>query len=166
MAATSIDRDWIAAELLKIVAAERSIAIDAKARAESPPLPVFSVLYHEIADQDERHVAVLETIATRYGHTPKREPPGRGVGKTLGRLKDKVVAAGANPIDLIRQDLSTKANLIDWQLVWAHTLESIDDIQSARDLTSILTEDQAHHSALLEGLNRLVEQHVSVPDTP
>ena len=102
MATTAIDRAWIASEFLKIVDSERSLATDAKARAESPPMPALAVLYHEIADQDERHVAVLKTIATRYGHTPTRSTGG-GVGEALTRLKDKVVTLGVGPTDLVRQ---------------------------------------------------------------
>jgi len=163
MATTAIDRAWIASEFLKIVDSERSLATDAKTRAESPPTPALAVLYHEIADQDERHVAVLKTIATRYGHTPTRSTGG-GVGETLGRLKDKVVALGAGPTDLLRQDLTAKADAIDYQSAWAHAFESIGDSQSARDLAAVLTEDQAHHDALLEGLKRMLEQRTTGND--
>jgi hypothetical protein len=163
MAATEIDRDWIASELLRIVASERSLATDAKARAESPPMPALAVLYHEIAEQDERHVAVLETIAARYGHTPTRSTGG-GVGETLGRLKDKVVALGAAPTDLLRQDLMAKADAIDHQSAWAHALESISDTQSARALAAVVTEDQAHHDALLEGLKAMLDQRTTGND--
>ncbi len=160
MVTTAIDRAWIASEFLRLVESERSLAIGAKARAESPPLPALAVLYHEIAGQDERHVAVLETIATRYGHTPTRTTGG-GVGETFGRIKDKVVALGADPTGLLRQDLTAKADAIDYQSAWAHVLESIGDSQSARDLAAVLTEDQAHHDALLEGLKRMLEQRTT-----
>ncbi len=163
MVTTAIDRAWIASEFLRIVDSERSLATGAKARAESPPLPALAVLYHEIAGQDERHVAVLETIATRYGHTPTRSTGG-GVGETLGRLKDKVAALGTGPTDLLRQDLTAKADAIDYQSAWAHAFESIGDSQSARDLAAVLTEDQAHHDALLEGLKRMVEQRTTGND--
>ena len=33
----AVDRDWIAAELLKIADAERALATEAKARAATPP---------------------------------------------------------------------------------------------------------------------------------
>ena len=160
MGTTTIDRAWIASELLKIVNSERSLVADAKARAESPPVPVLAVLYHEIAEQDERHAAVLETIATRYGHTPTRSTGG-GFSTTLGRLKDKVVTLGADPTDLLRQDLMVKADSIHWQSAWAHALESIGDSESARDLAAVLTEDQAHYDALLKGLRRILEQRIS-----
>ncbi len=163
MATTAIDRAWIASEFLKIVDSERSLATDAKTRAESPPTPALAVLYHEIADQDERHVAVLKTIATRYGHTPTRSTGG-GVGETLGRLKDKVAALGTGPTDLLRQDLTAKADAIDYQSAWAHAFESIGDSQSARDLAAVLTEDQAHHDALLKGLKRMLEQRTTGND--
>jgi len=163
MATTTIDRAWIASEFLKIVTSERSLVADAKDRAKSPPIPVLAVLYHEIAEQDERHIAVLETIATRYGHTPTRSTGG-GVGETLGRLKDKVVALGTGPTDLLRHDLTAKADAIDYQSAWAHAFESIGDSQSARDLAAVLTEDQAHHDALLEGLKRMLEQRTTGND--
>ena len=157
MATTVIDRAWIASEFLKIADSERSLVTDARARGESPPMPALAVLYHEIAGQDERHVAVLETIATRYGHTPTRTPEG-GVGVTLGRLRDKVVSIGSEPTDLLRQDLTAKAEAIGWQSAWAHALESIGDAESARDLAASLAEDKVHHDALLEGLKRMLEQ--------
>ena len=165
MASTAIDRAWIASELLKIVGSERSLAADARVRAESPPLPELTVLYHEIADQDERHVAILETIATRYGHTPTRFTGG-GIGETLGLLKDKVVAIGASPTDLLRQDLTAKAEAIDWQSAWAHALESIGDAESARDLATVMAEDKAHHDALLEGLKRVFSARALGSDGP
>jgi hypothetical protein len=67
---TTINRDWIAAEFAKSIVIERTLAANAKSRAESPPEPAFGVLYSEIAAADERHVAIVEKIATRYGHTP------------------------------------------------------------------------------------------------
>ncbi len=163
MATTAIDRSWIASEILKIIESERSLATDAEARSQSPPMPALAVLYHEIAEQDQRHVAVLEMIATRYGHTPTRST-GEGVGATLGRLKDKVVALGADPTDLLRQDLMAKADAIDFQSAWVHAFESIGDTQSARDLAAVLTEDQAHHDALLEGLKHTLEQRTTDKD--
>ena len=52
-------------EFVKGIHAERSLAADAKATADSPPDPSLGVLYHEIAVADERHVGILETIARR-----------------------------------------------------------------------------------------------------
>ena len=92
---STIDRSWIGAEFAKGIDIERSLAADAKARAESPPDPTFGVLYCEIAAADERHVASMETIATRYGHTPSRSVSG-GVGETLGRLRDMVAGMNAS----------------------------------------------------------------------
>ncbi len=161
MATPTHDRTWIASEFLKLVELERSMASDAKMRAESPPMPSLAVLYHEIAGQDERHVAVLETIATRYGHTPTHTTGG-GVGEVLGRLKDKVLAIGSLPTDLVRHDLTAKADVIHWQSAWVDALGSIGDSASSRDLAAVLIEDQAHHHALLDGLKgALVEQVVA-----
>ena len=160
MSTTTIDRAWIASEFLKMVESERSLLTDAKARAESPPLPGLAVLYHQIAEQDETHVAVLETIATRYGHTPTRSA-GSGMGETLGRLKDRIISAGTSPVDLVRQDLASKDQAIDWQSAWADTFEAIEDNESARDLKVLVTADQAHREALLQGLKRLLEQRAT-----
>lgn len=157
MSTPAHDRIWIASEFLKLVELERSMASDAKVRAESPPMPSLAVLYHEIADQDERHVTVLETIATRYGHTPRHSAG--GVGEALGRLKDKVLAIGSHPTDFLRHDLSVKADAIHWHTAWVDALQAIGDAVSARDLAAVLTEDQAHHHALLDGFKgMLVEQ--------
>ena len=152
----TIDRAWIASEFVKLVDAERSLANDAKVRADSPPMPDLAVLYHEIADQDERHVAVLETIATRFGHTPTRTS-GSHVGETLGRFKDSVVALGSTAMDLIRQDLLAKSDAISWQTAWLSVLESAEDSESVRDLTAVLAEDRVHQDALIEGLKRALD---------
>ncbi|MGE3820541.1 MAG: hypothetical protein AB7I30_14100 [Isosphaeraceae bacterium] len=159
MTTATIDRDWVVSEMLKIIEEERALALDAKARAEAPPLPEMAVFYHEVAEQDERHIEVLETIATRYGHTPSRSLGG-GVGETLGRLKDKVATLGSGACDLIRQDLSARSEAIDWRSVWIATFESMNDAESARDLTAVLAEDKAHHEALLERLKRLIQDRV------
>lgn len=159
MAPTSAtDRDWIGAEFAKGVDTERSLAANAKARAESPPDPTLGVLYHEIAAADERHVATVETIATRYGHTPSRSMSG-GVGETLGRLRDRVVGMGASALDCLSHDLAAKADAIHWHTAWVHAFESVGDPESARELAAVLTEEQTHREALQQGFNRLVEQH-------
>jgi hypothetical protein len=155
--ASKIDRAWISSELVKQIDSERTLAGDAKTRAESPPLPSLSILYHEIATADERHVAALEKIATRYGHTPTRSDAG-GVVETLGRLKDKVTGLGSTNMDVLVQDLGAKGNAINIRAAWIHAFESLGDAESARELSAIVTEDQAHLDALLEGLKRMVEQ--------
>jgi hypothetical protein len=158
MASTApVNREWIASEFTKGVDAERSLAADAKARAESPPDPMLSVLYHEIAAADERHVTVVEAIATRYGHTPERGAGG-GVGEALGRLRDKVVGMGSSPLDRLAADLSAKGEVVHRHTAWVHTFEAIGDADSARELAAVLAEERAHRDALQEGLNRLVER--------
>ena len=152
----TINRDWIAAEFTKGIAAEQELAAEARARAEAPPDPALGVLYHEIAAADERHRAIVETIATRYGHTPAKGLAG-GIGETLSRLKDKVTELGTSPLERIGHDLAAKANAIHWQAAWMHTFEAIGDTESARELAAILTEEKAHRDALQEGLNRMVE---------
>jgi hypothetical protein len=159
----SIDREWIAAELVKGIDAERSLAMDAKARAESPPDVVLSVLYHEIAAADERHATILETIAARYGHTPSQSTGG-GIGRALGHLRDKFVGLGCDVSDQLLLDVTAKAQLVHWHTAWVHLLGVIGDSQSARELAAVMSEEQAHRDALQQGLNRVVEQHACVAD--
>jgi hypothetical protein len=155
--ASTINRAWIVAEFSKGIAAEQMLLDEARARAQAPPDPSLGVLYQEIATADERHFAVVETIATRYGHTPSRTVTG-GLGEALGRLKDKVSEIGAGPIQRLGHDLLAKANAIHWITAWVHVFQSIGDAESARELASILSEDKAHREALQEGLNRLLLQ--------
>ncbi|HMB08598.1 MAG TPA: hypothetical protein VKP69_33310 [Isosphaeraceae bacterium] len=153
----TINRAWIASEFSKGIDAEQALMDEAKARAESPPDPSLGVLYHEIAAADERHRAIVETIATRYGHTPSRSVSG-GIGETLGRLKDRVSEMGSTPLQRLGHDLATKANAIHWSTAWVQTFQAIGDAESARELAAVLTEQKAHRDALQEGLNRLVTQ--------
>lgn len=150
---------WIAAEFSKGIAAEQQLATEARARAESPPDPTLGVLYHEIAAADDRHGTTVETIATRYGHTPSRGVAS-GLGGTISRLKDKVSAIGATPHALVAGDLAAKADAIHWTTAWVHCFETIGDDQSARELAAVLTEDVAHRDALQEALNRLIVRGV------
>jgi len=154
---TSIDRAWIAAELVKGMEAERSLAADAKTRAESPPDPVLSVLYHEIAAADERHAAVVETIAARYGHVPSKSSGG-GISQALGHLKDRIAEIGSNNLDQMVLDVTAKAQSVHWYTAWIHSFSAIGDADSARELSAVLAEEQAHRDALQSGLNRMVEQ--------
>ena len=153
--ATTINRDWIAAEFSKGIEAEQALMDEALARAESPPDAELGVLYHELATADERHRLIVETIATRYGHTPSRSVAG-GIGETLGRLRDKVGALGSSPLQRIGHDLMAKANAVHWCTAWVHAFEALGDAESARELAAVLTEEKAHRDALQEGLNRLV----------
>lgn len=155
--ATGTQRDWIATEFSKGIDAEQALIDESKARAQSPPDPALQVLYNEIATADERHRGVVETIATRYGHTPTRSVAG-GIGETLSRLKDKVGEMGTTPIQRVGSDLAAKANAIHWYTAWVHAFEAIGDAESARELAAILIEEGAHRDALQEGLNRLVAQ--------
>jgi hypothetical protein len=154
----SVDRAWIASELVKGIDAERALATDAKARADSPPDAALSVLYHEIALADERHATIIETIATRYGHTPSPAPAG-GITRALGHLKNKVVGRGSDACERLMQDVTAKAQSIHWHTAWVHTFEAIGDSQSARELATVLAEEQVHRDAIQHGLNRCVEQH-------
>jgi hypothetical protein len=129
--ASTLDRAWISSELEKQIDAERSMAADARSRAESPPDPSLSVLYHEIAAADDRHVVALEKVATRYGHTPSRSEGG-GVAETLGRLKDKVIGLGSTSRDIVEHDLTAKSNAVNLRTAWAHAFESLGDAERAR----------------------------------
>jgi len=153
--APTINRDWIAAEFSKGIEAEQMLRDDARSRAESPPDPALGVLYSEIATADERHGTIVETIATRYGHTPSRSVTG-GIGETLGRLKEKVGAIGSTPMQLLSHDLMNKANAIHWCTAWVQAFQAIGDEESARELAAVVTEEKAHRDALQEGLNRMV----------
>lgn len=153
--ASTIDRAWIAEEFSKGIAAEQSLMDEAKSRSQSPPDATLGVLYHEIADADERHLAIIETIATRYGHTPARSVAG-GISETLGRLRGKVGELGSTPLQLVGHDLVAKANAIHWCTAWIQAFQAVGDAESARELSAVLTEEKAHRDALQEGLNRLV----------
>ena len=158
--ASTVNRDWIAAEFSKGIDAEQAMIDEAKGRAESPPEPSLGVLYHEIATADERHRTIVETIATRYGHTPSRSMSG-GIGETLGRLRDKVGEMGSSPLQRLGHDLAMKANAVHWSTAWVQAFGTIGDAESARELAAILTEEKSHHDALQEGLNRLIIQGAS-----
>jgi ferritin-like metal-binding protein YciE len=155
-----INREWIAAEFSKGVDAERSLAAAAKERADAPPDPAMSVLFHEIAAADERHGKAVETIAIRYGYTPSRSSMAGSLGETLGRIKDKVAESvvGSSPLEILGHDLVAKANAVHWYTAWIHAFEAIGDTESARELAAILTEEKSHQAALQDGLNRSVER--------
>jgi hypothetical protein len=159
----SIDRAWIAKELVKGIDAERSLATEAKARADSPPDAVLSVLYHEIAAADERHATIVETIAVRYGHTPSSSAA-KGLGWALGQLRDKVVGLGSEVLDLLVLDVTSKAQSVHWHAAWVHVFGAIGDSESARELSAVLSEEQAHRDALQRALNRVMEHHARIAD--
>jgi hypothetical protein len=149
------NRDWIAAEFSKGIEAEHALAAESRARSDSPPDPALAVLYNQIAEEDDRHRAIVEAIATRYGHTPSKSAGG-GLGETLNRLKGKVAELGSSPLQLVAGDLAAKANAIHWTEAWVHAFEAIGDTQGARELAAVLTEDRAHRDALQAALNRMV----------
>ncbi len=113
------------------------------------------MVYHEIAEADDRHRAVVETIAVRYGHTPSRSLTG-GIGEAIGRFKEKVGEMGTRPQEKVAHDLATKADAIHWYDAWIHAFEEIGDDQSARELAAVCTEEKAHRDALQQWLNRIV----------
>jgi hypothetical protein len=155
--ALSIERAWIVCEFTKGIDAERSLAVDAQARADAPPDPSLGVVYHQIAEADARHATAIETIATRYGYTPSRSSGG-GIGAMLGHLTDKAGELGSTALDRLGWDLTAKAHSVHWYTAWVSAFEDIGDVESARDLVAILDEERAHRDALQEGLNRMVER--------
>ena len=157
---TTTNREWIASEFSKGIDNEHALAEEAKSRSESPPDPALGVLYHEIAAADARHRDIVETIATRYGHTPARSVAG-GIGETLGRLKEKVNDLATTPLQRIGHDLAAKANAIHWYTAWIEAFQALGDSESARALTDVLNEERAHRDALQTGLNRMVAQGAS-----
>jgi bacterioferritin (cytochrome b1) len=155
--ATELHRTWIISELVSLVEAERSMAEGTQARAESPPDVTLGVVYHEISAADLQHAVAIETIATRYGHTPVRGKEG-GIGEAIGRFKKKVSEMGSDPLECITADLAAKAEAIQRYIAWVHAFEAIGDIPSGREIAGVLAEEQAHHDFLQSGSNRLVEQ--------
>jgi hypothetical protein len=152
-----VDRGWIAAELARLTAAERSMAVEMKTRADAPPDPSLSVMYHEMAADDERHAIALETIATRYGHTPSRTE-GMGVGETLGRIKDRVAALGVSRVDRLAHDLNAKSDVLYRETAWTGVLRAIGDGESSGGMAALVAEDQKHRDALLKTLQRLLAE--------
>ena len=160
----TIDREWITSELEKGLAAERTLAAEARARADTPPDPTLSVIYRELAAAEDRHRLMLETVATRYGHTPTRDAESKSIGETFGWLRGKVTDLGSSPFDRLTYDLVARASSVLWYTAWIHTFMAIGDATSARELMAVLTEKKVHCEALQGGLNRLVESRVKVAD--
>ena len=122
------------------------------------------MLYHEISAADERHAAVIERIATRYGHTPGT-PATTGISEALGQIKDRFAKLGSSPVDQLSADLQAKARSVHWLTAWAHALKKIGDTASARELSAVLKDERTHEDALQQGLNRMVEQ-LALGSTP
>jgi hypothetical protein len=153
--ALSPNRNWILAQFSKGIHAQVVLQKDAEATAASPPDPSLGLLYHEIAEADARHRLVIETIATRYGYNPGHGTSG-GISGMVGHFTQSLGELGSSPQMRIEQDLSAKASAIHWTTAWVQAFQAIGDSESARELSSVLTEQNAHHNALQEGLNRLV----------
>ena len=162
-ASPTVNQTWIVSEMVRLLVAERSMSENAGARAASLPDPSLGIVYHEIAAADEKHAAIIETIATRYGHTPGSAAG--GIGEAFGRFKDKVVGLGTASIELLAADLAAKSAAIHWYAAWVHTLEATGDAESAQQLAAVLAEELAHRDALQHGLNRLVEQGARVKES-
>lgn len=157
----TIDREWVASEFVSGVEQERTLSSEASARAASPPDPSLTVLYHEIAQSDERHAAILEKIATRYGHTPRDFTEG-GVGRMLEHLKVQVGELGSEPFEQVWADVAAKGRWIHWLAAWAHAFEALGDQDSARDVSLVMSEEQEHREALQSRLNSLIESRATL----
>lgn len=159
------NREWIAAELAKGIAAEAQQAETARHRVAAPPDPSLGALYGEIAEADERHRLIVEAIATRFGHTPTRPTATGGLGEAITRLKDRVVTGNTGTaLELIGKDLAAKANATHWYTAWIEAFEAIGEAESARELAAVRTEEQAHRDALQKALTMLVTRGVQTGD--
>jgi hypothetical protein len=76
----------------------------------------------------------------------------------LGHLKDRIAELGSNTLDQMILDVTAKAQSVHWYDAWIHAFGAIGDPDSARELSAVLAEEQAHRDALQSGLNRMVEQ--------
>jgi rubrerythrin len=152
----SLNRDWIAEEFAKGIAAEEALSAEAQSRSDAPPDPSLSVLYQEIARADAKHRKIVEAIATRFGHTPNKA--GGGITEAIARLKDKFASMGSSPIELLGHDLASKANAIHWYSAWVSTFKAVGETAFAAELEGILEEEISHRDALQQALNRLVER--------
>ena len=150
----TIDREWILNQFSRGIEAEHALHNDALATAKSPPDPSLGVLYHQIATEDERHAAVIETIATRYGY----QGTSSSGGGLLGRIKDAMSEIGSTPQQRLEHDLAAKSSSIHWATAWVYAFQKIGDATSADELNVILNEEKAHHDALQQGLNLLLVQ--------
>lgn len=155
MAKKKVDREWILAQFSRGVAAEQAMEADARATAESPPDPTLAVLYHQIANDDQRHAGIVELIATRYGYQAAEHKSG-GLSGTLGRLKEAVSEMGASPQQRLEHDLGAKSSAIHWATSWVYTFEQVGDSASSQELAALLADEKAHHDALQQGLNNML----------
>ena len=156
-ASTGINKNWVVAEITKLVDAEQYMAGGTGPNPKTPPHEMLSCVYHEMSAADERHVQVLKTIATRYGYVPVRGEGG-GIGEAIGRLRDRFTALGSDPIERLIGDLLLKAEAVHRYTAWIQVFETAGDSTSAQELAAILAEEHVHMDALQSGLNRLVEE--------
>ena len=152
-----IDRDWIVAQFSRGITAEAGMGSDAEATAKSPPLATLGVLYHQIASDDKRHGAIIETIATRYGYEAAKAKSG-GLSGLIEGFKEAVSEIGSSPQQRLEHDLAAKSSAIHWATAWVFTFEQIGDAISAQELTPLLEDEKSHHAALQQGLNLLLAQ--------
>jgi hypothetical protein len=71
---------------------------------------------------------------------------------------------GTDVVDQLILDVTAKAQSVHWHTAWVHLFGVIGDSQSARELSAVLSEEQAHRDALQQGLNRVVEQKACCTD--
>jgi hypothetical protein len=156
VASTVVNKDWLVAELIKLVDAERGMAGGTGPNPKTPPHETLSCVYHEMSAADERHGEAIKTIATRYGYVPVRAEGG-SISEAFGRLKDRFSALGSDPIERLIADLLAKSEAIHRYIAWVHVFDLVGDNESGQELAAILTEEQLHLETLQAALNRLME---------
>ncbi len=157
VASPVVNKDWVVAELVKLIDAEYWIAGGAGPTSKTPPHESLSCVYHEMAAADERHAEAIKTIAARYGYVPVRGGGG-GIGEAIGRLKDQFAAIGSDPIDRLMADLLAKAEAVHRYTAWAQVLETMGDVTSGEELAAIIAEEQVHLQTLQNVLIHLIEE--------
>ena len=63
-------------------------------------------------------------------------------------------------------DLTAKAHSIHWHAASVHAFEAIGETEIARDLSTVLAEEEAHLDALRQRYNRMVERFAWVDCDP
>jgi hypothetical protein len=160
---TLIDHDWIISGLEKGLAVDRTLAAQFRARAESPPDPSLAVVYGQLATAEDRFYSILETNATRHGHTPTHSRGG-GLGESFGWLRSKVPELGSSPFDRLTDDRVARATPVLWCMACVHAFEAIGDAESARELMAVLAETRSHCESLRGVLNRLDVERLNGTD--
>jgi hypothetical protein len=68
-------------------------------------------------------------------------------------------------LDVLITDVAARVGALYSQTAWVHVFQSLGDEESAHDLSSVLAKHEAHHHALLEGLQRMIERRIREENT-